>query len=318
MKTEKQLINDYWSTYDCSANVKSFYLFPPIKSHSCEWIFGEPDASRNDWCEYWTVKKFLKDYLPFTKALSICCGFGSIERALSRLNVAKIIYGTDIAEGAINAAIESARREGLSNIKYFVADINVYDLPTEEYDLIWANGALHHIENLELVLNKLYKSLKKGGFFVCNEYVGPRYQQPGFQQQVLINTLRKLMPKSLSEIKTDSMKNKIRHVYHKIKNPDHYFRPLPVEWFLKHDPSEGISSEKIIPALKKRFKDIDIHPFGGTLLYFAFDETFYDNFDFGNAEHREYLEFAFDFERSLIDSQLIQSDNVHIICRKLE
>jgi ubiquinone/menaquinone biosynthesis C-methylase UbiE len=186
-----------WSKVDCSASDRNFYAFPPIRCRSSELIFGESDASRRDWCEYWTVVKYLQDKIPFNKCLSICCGFGEVERIMVRLNVAKKIIGTDIAPGALEQAKIRAKQEGMDSIEYFEADLNEYTLPENEYDLIWANGALHHILKLEEVIPNLYKSLKHGGYLISNEYVGPNYQKTKERQQELVNAIKHLLPDEL-------------------------------------------------------------------------------------------------------------------------
>jgi ubiquinone/menaquinone biosynthesis C-methylase UbiE len=316
MKTANQLVSDYWANAerDPLAFEKSFYLFPPIKSRSCQMIFNETDVSRSDWCEYWTVEKILKDYIPFNNALSICCGFGSIERSLSKLNVSKKIFGVDISDGAIKVAKEKAVEENILNIDYFTADLNTYDFHENEYDLIWANGALHHIAELESVINKLFRSLKPGGFMICNEYVGPNYYQFDRKQQVFIDALTDLMPESLKNNTHVSFKQSIKNRIKKRLKIKDSFQVTPIDWFLKNDPSEGVSSQDIIPVLKDTFNQIEVRNFGGTLLHF--NEYFYTNFDYKNLEHREYLEFAFKLEDSLIESKILMSENAHIICRK--
>ena len=100
----------------------------------------------------------------------------------------------DIAPGAVKAAIETAKKEGFTNISYFVTDLNTADIPENEYDLIWANGALHHIRDLDIVIPKLYKALKKDGFLISNEYVGPNYQQLSLRHQEIINAIKHLLP----------------------------------------------------------------------------------------------------------------------------
>src|ERR1700722_20403760 len=103
MSTEATLAADFWSNVDCSASDKNFYCFPPIRARACKLIFDETDI-RPDWCEYWTVQKYLNDRLPFAEALSLCCGFGEIERVLGRLGVFDRMTGLDIAPGAIEQA----------------------------------------------------------------------------------------------------------------------------------------------------------------------------------------------------------------------
>ncbi|MGA2162785.1 MAG: class I SAM-dependent methyltransferase [Methanoregula sp.] len=253
----------FWSKIDCSVTEKNFYSFPPIRSRSSNLIFKESDAIRRDWCEYWTVEKYLKDQIPFDKVLSICCGFGHVERVLSKLNIGKIIIGTDIALGAIEKAIKRAKDENIGNIQYYASDIQKEKLPINEYDLIWANGALHHIQKLDQVIPMLYNALKPGGFLISNEYVGPNYQQISPRHEELVNAIIHMLPPELQEnpynnyLKAKSIKGKgyelakffIAKIYHR-----NQWKKKPISYYIKNDPSECVNSERIIPTLKQVFR----------------------------------------------------------------
>jgi peptidoglycan/xylan/chitin deacetylase (PgdA/CDA1 family)/ubiquinone/menaquinone biosynthesis C-methylase UbiE len=298
---DRAIVADFWSKTDCSASDRNFYCFPPIRARACQLIFGESDASRPDWCEYWTIEKYLKDKIPFEKCISVCCGFGEIERTLSRLNLAKKIIGTDIAPGAIEQARQKARAEGLGNIEYYVADMNHEKFPENEYDIIWANGALHHVEDLDNVIGMLRNALKPGGYLISNEYVGPNYQQLSKRQQEIINAAKHLL-------------------YPEFRKPCDPFGKaweMPsVEKFLKTDPSECINSSQIVPLIKKHFEDVEVKHFHGSIIFYLLDSHFYDNFDFNNPKHRRLLEMLFELEDMFIEAGDISSDNAHIICRK--
>ena len=329
----KNLVADYWSKVDCSASEKNFYCFPPLRSRSCKLIFDEYDARRKDWCEYWTVEKYLKDNIPFEKCLSICCGFGEVERILSRLNVARKIIGTDIAPGAVNQAKERAKAEQFTNIEYYVADLNDERLPENEYDIIWANGALHHIKQLDIVIPKLKNALKAGGFLISNEYIGPNYQQIGVRQQTIINAVKHLLPVELCQkniIQEQSPRGNsrskkwvgyLRKVIDKWYTPNDsvyekiWARPT-IDYFLLKDPSECVNSERIIPALRQHFDRVEVKYFGGSAVMYALDSKFYDNYDINNPKHRKLLQLLFYIEDTLIEIGDLSHDNAHIICKK--
>jgi ubiquinone/menaquinone biosynthesis C-methylase UbiE len=323
-------VENFWSKIDCSASDKNFYAFSPIRARSSKLIFGESDASDPDWCEKWTVEKYLKDKIPFGKCLSICCGFGAVERILSGLNVAKEIIGTDIAPGAIKAAKERAIKEGYRNISYFIADLNTESLPENEYDIIWANGAIHHIKELDTVIPKLYKSLKNGGILIANEYVGPNYQQLDLRHQEIINAVKHLLPDELANKKVFATNNSIwsrllsrttkslNKKAYKTKNNifGKIWEMMSIEEFLKQDPSESVNASNIIPTLAKHFNNMEVKYFDGSVLYYALDEHFYNNFDSNNPKHRTILEMLFKIEDDLIASGEIGRHNAHIICKK--
>lgn len=292
-------------------------------------IFNEPDASELSWCEHYTVQNCLKDSLPFKKCLSICCGFGQVERTLARYQVAEKIVGTDIASGAIEEAKKRAEAEKLDNIDYYVADLNTEELPFQEYDLIWANGALHHIADLERVIPKLHQSMKVDGVLVSNEYVGPKYQQIGTRQQELVNAVKHLLPPELRGKDIcrwpygDSLAKKALRYASRIPErmrPDGIYdvlwRRRSEAFFLASDPSECVGSDRIIPTLKKYFDQVEIRYFNGSLLFYALDQNFFDNFDSANSKHVATLQMLFDLEDALVAAGEIGHDHAHIICRK--
>ena len=61
VKLKDLLTAKHWSTLNSKASERNFYTFLPIRTRSCKLIFNEDDATRKDWCEYWTVEKYLKE-----------------------------------------------------------------------------------------------------------------------------------------------------------------------------------------------------------------------------------------------------------------
>jgi SAM-dependent methyltransferase len=318
---EAQLAAEFWSQADCSASDRNFYCFPPIRARACKLIFDLADG-RRDWCEYWTVEKYLKDRIPFASALSLCCGFGEIERTLAGFGVFQRMTGIDIAPGAIEQAKRLAAAEGLSNVDYRTCDLNNEELPEAAYDLIWANGALHHIRDLESVIPKLHRALKPNGMLVSNEYVGPKYQQIGERQKEIVNAVVHLLPPELREDapveqRTEAQARRIfgvesRGIYGQA------WRPTPRSYFEEVDPSECIASDRIIPILTHVFDRTEVKYFGGSILFYALGARFYDRFNLDDERHRKVLEMLFDIEDTLIATGEIPADNAHIICWKAQ
>jgi ubiquinone/menaquinone biosynthesis C-methylase UbiE len=57
-------------------------------------------------------------------------------------------------------------------MEHSAAYLNDYDWKPSGYDLVIANGALHHIKNLEGVLDGMRRTLKPGGLLYVCEYIG--------------------------------------------------------------------------------------------------------------------------------------------------
>ena len=330
----KELIaSKHWSNITGLPPGNTFYCHPEILRRTSKLIFDELDVSRDDWREYWTVEKYLAGIIPVNKCLSICCGSGGIERRLSRLGVAGKILGIDIAPGAIAEAKRKAEAEQLNNISYQVVDLNKAALPIEEYDIIWANGALHHIENIEEVVKKLYDSLKPGGYFIANEYVGPKYFQMTSRQEEIVNAVRHLLPEELCSKKAiigppifnQGLRFLMRKLNFKPKKGKvsyfgRIFAKLDRIYFKIIDPSEAISSNLIIQTLKNNFSDVEIRYFNGSILLWvlddALDKRFLKNFSPENQKHMTLLNMLFSIEDSLIEAGEFGRDHAHIICKK--
>lgn len=82
------------------------------------------------------------------------------------------------------------------------------------------------------------------------------------------------------------------------------------------DPSESISSDKVIPVLKSVFKDIDIRYFNGSILLYALDQKFYKNFDNCSKKDRALIGLLINIEKTMIDRGELSSDHALIAARK--
>ncbi len=59
-------------------------------------------------------------------------------------------------------------------VRFVQADLNFAALPAARYDVIWSSGSLHHVVNLEHLLDQVERALRPGGLFVLHDYVGER------------------------------------------------------------------------------------------------------------------------------------------------
>src|ERR1035441_8827115 len=115
--------------------------------------YGDQFVARHAANPYYAEDLFIEHHLKrhtVRSVLSLCCGFGSVERHfVEELGTVERWLGVDIATGALNTARERATKAGLSCLSYECADLSNYSWRPEQYDLVIANGALHHLQNLE-------------------------------------------------------------------------------------------------------------------------------------------------------------------------
>lgn len=83
----------------------------------------------------------------------------------------------DISPGALARREEELGRTHRGRVATLKADLNFLDLPHHEYDLVVSAASLHHVTNLEYLAEQISGTLRPGGRFFLQDYVGePRFQ----------------------------------------------------------------------------------------------------------------------------------------------
>jgi ubiquinone/menaquinone biosynthesis C-methylase UbiE len=76
----------------------------------------------------------------------------------------KQIDAVDNSQGMLEVLKEKAKKAQVSNINPVLKHLEEDDLGEDKYDLIISSMTLHHIQDVESFIKKLYKALKKGGY----------------------------------------------------------------------------------------------------------------------------------------------------------
>lgn len=112
----------------------------------------------------WHQLRLLFPPLQGKNVLDLGCGYGwhcmfSVENGASR------VLGIDLSHKMIE---EAQRRNMNSKIEYRVCGMEEYEYPENMWDCVISNLALHYIGNIDLIFQKVYKTLKPNGVFVLN------------------------------------------------------------------------------------------------------------------------------------------------------
>ena len=260
---------------------------------------GDPEM---DWITHSAglLAKFKKPI----KALSLGCGFGVIERVLRRNDYCQLIHGMDVAEGAVEGAKKAAKSEGLDGLTYEVADLNSAKLPKETYDAVYVHAALHHVFQLEHLLDQIKHTLKPGGLFVMYEYIGPSQMQ--FPRREL----------ELADAFLDAIPERYRNMP-RVKQIKKEALRWSVETMNDSDPSESIRAAEIVPLTASRFEVRHFRYVGGTLLLLIFSEIA-GNFHESDAEIMPLVKALIVLDDFLIDNKVLPSYHVYMVCEKPE
>ena len=254
----------------------------------------------SNWVNY-CVQEFLGDRTPVEKMASFGCGTGGLERNLAALNAFQSCIAYDIAPGAIEEARQKSLMAGISSIDYQLCDIEKLDMPVHHYDVVWFNGSLHHISDLDGICGKIARTLKPDGYLFFNEYVGPTKFDLTERQKEIIHAAFRLIPKRYRKCFVPGYPKKYQ------KSP---MIPDPKKVH-EADPSEAVQSADIMSVVNKYFNIVAENHSGGTILQFLL-HGIAGNFRTEDPKSIVLLEMLFKIEATLIEVGDIQSDFVVI------
>lgn len=112
----------------------------------------------------WHQLKPLFPSLQEKKVLDLGCGYGWHCKYAEEQGASHIL-GIDLS----GKMIEEARRKNSgARITYRICGIDEYEFPEGEWDCVVSNLALHYVEDLEAVFQKVFRTLKDNGVFLFN------------------------------------------------------------------------------------------------------------------------------------------------------
>ncbi len=237
------------------------------------------------------------------RALSIGCGTGAKEILWADTRKFSVIDAYDLSLPRIEQARSSAAKSRLSQrLNFQVGDVHRLELPPASYDVVIFDNSLHHCSPLDTVLKNVSGWMKAGGILVFNEYVGPsRFQWTDLQVE-LTNALLLLLPERLRTMKDGTVKERMRR--------------YGVVALRFSDPSEAAESHSIVELAEKYFRVCEQKPYGGTILANLLKDIAH-NFQNGDSESKDWLSFLFGVEDRLMRGQIIPSDYVFGVSKKL-
>ncbi len=112
----------------------------------------------------WSQLRPLFPELSGKAVLDLGCGYGWHCKFAQEQGACRVL-GIDLSQRMVE---EARRRNSGRNITYQVCGIEEYQYPAAQWDLVVSNLALHYIEELAPVFQKVRRTLKDGGVFLLN------------------------------------------------------------------------------------------------------------------------------------------------------
>ena len=252
---------------------------------------------------YWLLH-FMRNHAPDggDPGLVLGCGTGGLELNAVSIGLCKRFHSIDISGEALLVCRDAVEEAG-GEIVTVQADLNRVSLESDCFEFAFAANILHHLVEIEHVLDEVKKSLKPGGLFVAHEYVGPSRFQWTDAQLAEVNRILASLPRKYRRNRRKGFGTRRR-----------LFRP-PMDVTRRDSPFEAARSDEIPALLEERFEVVEKVNIGGALLH-PLLEAIVSNFDDDNPEDREMLISMWQKEKSLMEQGVLGSDFVYAVLRK--
>lgn len=231
---------------------------------------------------------------PTGRWLSLGCGTAGTEILAGSLGMYASMLALDVAEPAIEVARRTAAEKGVERIEFGTVDLNALTLPPAAFDVVLMCMSLHHVAALKRVLRAVRQSLRPGGWFLINEFVGPpQFQFPDHQLEIVRDLLAALPERLRMDCTTGKLKTE-------------YLRRPPEHWNY-WDPSEAVRSDEIVPLLHRHF-DVALQlDYGGSVLNLLLEHIVH-NFDRRKPADVEVFKLLARTEELLIRQRVLGND----------
>jgi SAM-dependent methyltransferase len=226
--------------------------------------------------------------------LSLGCGAAGHEILLAKTGVCGSILALDAAPAALEQARKDAAAQGVSNIAFGTVDLNAPDLPAGAFDVVLMVMSLHHVRALRQVLGGIHRALRPDGWFILNEYVGPRQFQFPDHQLAIVRDLLAVLPERWRQ---DSATGQVKAEY--VRRPPEIWDAI--------DPSEAIRSDRIVREVARRFRVVDRLDYGGSVLHLLLEHIVH-NFDSHDEKDVAVIRLLGQVEDVLVRHGVLASD----------
>jgi len=215
------------------------------------------------------------------RILSLGSGYCGNEVDWARsLRSSYLITCTDINDQLFLRAAEVAEREGLS-MEFLAEDLNFIQIEPGRFDLIFAHAILHHVINLEHLLDQIVHGLSKDGLLHLVEVVGMNRKLIWDENERFANALLEFVPKQIT-------------------------RGLHLTVDFAADGMEGVRQEDVLPLLRERFRPVFEWQHGAFMRYICTHPELGRYFDPNSEVARPFLDFLIDGDSSAVRHRVLR------------
>lgn len=153
------------ATNDVTADIKEFYEETPFPDYNdCDDISSLMGRARQG-----IFARLLSEQIPYGSLILDCgCGTGQLTNFLSIAS--RTVIGVDLSVNSLLLAQNFKEKNELNNAHFYQMNLFRPCFRPEQFDLIIANGVLHHTSNPYLAFITIARLVKPGGYFIIGLY----------------------------------------------------------------------------------------------------------------------------------------------------
>ncbi len=204
----------------------------------------------------------------------------------------------DLNPDMLKRGVALAESSGVSpHIQVTEGDFNAWQ-PAREYDIVIASQALHHVLNLEGLLDAVKSSLKPDGCFLVSDMIGRNGHMRWPEALEIVNEFWQELP----------------HEYrynHQLRRYEETFG----NWDCSQEGFEGIRSQDILPLLVERFHFEAFSAFANIIDAFI-DRSFGHNYNADAEWDRAFIDRVHERDQAEIEAGTIKPTHLMAVMRK--
>ncbi len=242
------------------------------------------------------------------RILSLMSGACGLEISLlRRFNAPCDMECCDFNQDVLEHGRLEAEKLGII-IKTLTQDVNTLKL-NGQYHFILAHAALHHVLNLELLLEQLHEHLNDDGVFIVYDSSPRNGQLLWPEQKELITNLWNVLPHKYKFECFDERAMKV------VKERAKYWCEYPNRDFRKFAGFECVRSEDIIPLLHKYFQ-VEKAVEGLCFARRFVDHYFGWCYDLDLERDRTVLDILLVFDDLLLKHEILKPETIFYVLRR--
>ena len=217
---------------------------------------------------------------PKVRLLSLGSGPGGVELGFARQEPSSEIVCMDLNPDLLRLGEERAKAENLP-VRFEPADLNAVTLPPDEFDIVFCHASLHHLIELESIIEQIKRTLRPGGELIVIDVIARNGYRMWPETRKVISNLWHTLPQ----------RYRINHTAYLRKAVDKHI------WDADARPSnmECIRSEDILPLLDANFAMQAFVPYLSISRRF-FDTMYGPNYDLSRPLDRAILHWIWELD----------------------